>query len=464
MVGARTSSTVELLLPNIERGIDSTLHHQLEHGLRDAIRAGRLAPETVLPSSRRLASELGLARGVVVEAYEQLVAEGYLAAKPGGSTRVARVPASDVEPREALPQAEYQFDFRPGRPDLSEFPRMTWLRSLRRVLNGAPAERLGYPDGRGVPELRNSLARYLNRVRGTSAAPDQVLISTGFAQGLQVAAKALKARGVRRIAVEDPWHPEYREMLMAAGLQIVDVAVDENGIKPGQVAAVRAEAVVVTPAHQYPSGAVLSPERRTALIAWAKRTGGTIIEDDYDSEFRYDREPIGAMQGLCPDNVVFCGTASKVLAPGLRLGWLLAPRGLAQEIADQKLIADHGSAALDQLAFADFIEHGDLDRHLRHMRVVYRRRRDALLESLSRRLPGWRPVGASAGLHVLCWLPAGADEARLVAQAAARGVGLTGVSARRARPGQPGVILGYAAVDERRIDQGVAHLAQALET
>ena len=293
---------------------------------------------------------------------------------------------------------------------------------------------------------------YLNRVRGTSASAETTLISTGFAQGLQVVARALYAGGARRIAVEDPWHGEYRDMLVSTGLHVVDIAVDEHGMRTDLLDAANADAVVVTPAHQYPTGAVLSAERRVALIDWADRAGATIIEDDYDSEFRYDREPIGAIQGMCRDLVVFAGTASKVLAPGLRLGWLVAPPRLVDAIASVKMSADHGSAAIDQLAFADFLQHGELDRHLRRMRPVYRQRRDRLLASLARRMPAAVPVGASAGLHVLVWLPDGVDESRLVGDAASQWSGRRAGGGADDRPAgvDPGLRRDRRVEDRRR--------------
>lgn len=459
MTGSRTSSTLELFIP-LRRDVAVPLYRQLEHELRGAVRSGRLAPDSALPSTRALADQLGVARGVVVEAYEQLLAEGYLASRPGGSTRVARVPTPERRPVPVTTHPRFVFDFRPGRPDLDEFPRAAWLRSVRRVLNEAPAQRLGYLDGRGMPELRAALAAYLNRARGTCTVADDLLVSTGFAQGIHLLATALRATGARRIGVEDPWHPEYRDMIASTGLEVVGIPLDDAGIRVDVLDDARVDAVVVTPAHQFPTGSVLPPERRAALIDWADRHDATIIEDDYDGEFRYDREPIGAMQGLCPHRVAYAGTASKVLAPGLRLGWVAAPRRLVDGLAATKMAADHGSSALDQLALADFIERGELDRHLRRMRGVYRDRRDALLGALDRHLPELRPVGASAGLHVLAWLPPHVDEASLVRAAEQEHIGVTGVSALRIRPGgRGGLVFGYGSLDERRIEEAVARLA-----
>jgi len=460
---SRTASAIELLVP-LRRESDVPLHRQLEQQLRDSVRTGRFAAESTLPSTRALAGQLGIARGVVVEAYEQLIAEGYLASRPGGSTRVARVPVAEQRLPTLATRPQFEFDFRPGRPELTEFPRAAWLRSLRRVLNEAPAARLGYIDGRGMPELRVALAAYLNRARGTGASASDVVVSTGFAQALQLLARTLRARGGRRIGVEDPWHPEYRAMVVDAGLEPIAIPVDDFGIRVDALETADVDAVVVTPAHQYPTGAVLPADRRAALIAWADRRDGTIIEDDYDSEFRYDREPIGAMQGLCADRVAYVGTASKVLAPGLRLGWIVAPRRLAADLAHVKMAADHGSAALDQLALADFIAHGELDRHLRRMRILYRRRRDVLLDTFERLLPEAQTCGASAGLHVLATLPDWLDEAALVERAGRAGIGLVGLSSARVIPGGTGgLVFGYGSVDERQIEDGVARLASIVD-
>jgi GntR family transcriptional regulator/MocR family aminotransferase len=448
------------LFVQLQRGDDRPLHQQLEQQLRDAVRDGRLGPQATLPSTRALADQLGVARGVVVEAYEQLAAEGYLLTRPGGSTRVARVPAPPAQPAAAQVPAPPSIDFRPGRPDLAEFPRAAWSRSLRHVLNASPAERFDYLDGRGVPELRDALSAYLDRVRGTCTGGADIIVCNGFAQGIQLLARGLRESGARRVAVEEPWNANYRRALASAGLAVVPVPVDEAGIAVDRLEDSRADAVVLTPAHQFPTGAVLSAERRSALIDWADRKDALIVEDDYDAEYRYDREPIGAMQGLCSYRVAYAGTASKTLAPGLRLGWLVVPQRLSVPIAQAKQAADLGSSALDQLALADFIERGELDRHLRHMRGVYRLRRDALLAGLARHLPELRPAGASAGLHVLAWLPSGVDEAALVAEAAAAGIGLQGSAASFAgEPTRGGIIFGYGAIDERRIDLGLRRLA-----
>ena len=463
MTRLRTSSELDLLV-QLHRDRPEPLHQQLEAEIREAIRGGRLEAGAVVPSSRALANDLGLSRGVVIEAYEQLAAEGYLDTRPGGTTRVAEAAArrqpSAVEP-DAAPS--YRVDFRSGRPDVSQFPRSLWLRSLRRVLNEAPSNRFTYLGGRGAPELRNALASYLDRVRGTCAHPDNLVITTGYAQAFGLTVRVLQAMGARRLAMEDPSQEDSRAIARAAGLDVIGIPVDDLGLRIDELERSAADAVLVTPAHQMPTGAVLPPERRAALVAWANARNGLIIEDDYDAEYRYDRTPIGAIQGLAPDRVIYAGSSSKTLAPGLRLGWLLAPHELIPALAEAKEAADRGSPILEQLAFADFLARGEFDRHLRRMRPIYRRRRDALLSALQRELPAFRPVGASAGLHVLAWLPAGMEESAVSEAAARRGVGVYGLEKHWISDGPSGLLFGYAALSEPVIAEGVELLAAAIE-
>ncbi len=463
MPKARTSSSLELHVPLDRRG-PLPLHHQLEQGLREAVRGGRLASGTALPSSRALAAQLGVSRGIVVEAYDQLVAEGYLDARPGGTTSVARA-AVATRPRAPRPDVPaMEIDLRPGRPDLDEFPRRAWLRSLRRVVETAPSERFGYLDGHGVPELRTALAAYLDRARGTAIDPDDVIITNGFGQGVALIASALGGLGAKRMAVEDPSLDDAQAVIRASGLELVGVPVDGSGLIVEMLDDARVDAVVVTAAHQYPTGAVLPPERRAALVAWAARRDGYVIEDDYDAEFRFDRQPVGAIQGLDPDRVIYAGSASKVLAPGLRLGWLAVPSRLRDALILAKKTADQGSPAIDQLAFADLIERGELDHHLRRVRPIYRERRDALLEALERHLPRLRPVGASAGLHVLAWLPDDIDEERALESAGRRGIALSGLAAHRVSlGGAGGLILGYGRLRASAAGEAVQKLATALD-
>jgi GntR family transcriptional regulator/MocR family aminotransferase len=475
----RTDSTIAgELLVTLRRDDKVALHRQLELALRDGIRAGRLLPGSALPATRTLAADLAVSRGVVVEAYAQLVAEGYLTSRSGGYTHVALAvtdPARPVRgaaaggdsatPPVAVPTAapKVDVDFGYGRANVSAFPRAAWLRSVRRVFANTPDARLTYLDGNGVPELRAALAAYLNRVRGTSAAPENVVITNGYAQGIALLLELLAAAGAARLAVEDPSaNDDARPIAAKLGLELVAVPVGPQGVRVDALDDLRADALILTPSHQWPTGAVLSPDARSALLGWAQRTGALLIEDDYDAEYRYDHAPIGAIQGLAPDRVVYAGSASKTLAPGFRLGWLVLPADLVQPFAEAKLLADRGSPVVDQLTFADFLSRGEFDRHLRRMRPIYRARRDTLVAALRERLPELRPVGIAAGLHLIAYLPPHLDEASVVAAARARGVSVAGVSPYRIEPGDAALIFGYSDLSENAIRRGVDHLADAI--
>jgi GntR family transcriptional regulator / MocR family aminotransferase len=451
----------------LDRDAKIPLHRQIETSIRDSIRAGRLSRGSSLPPSRVLAADLGVSRGVVVEAYSQLSSEGYLASYTGGYTQVAAgapAPAAAVAGLRLAREVPPRIDLSYGRADVSTFPRAAWLRAIRGALANAPNDLFGYLSGSGVPQLRTAIADYLNRVRGTVAHPEQIVICTGYAQGIALLIGVLAAAGVRRLALEDPCSSD--DALLAArpaGLEVTGIPVDRDGIRVDLLRESGAGAVILTPAHQWPTGSVLSAGRRAALLHWADERGAVVIEDDYDAELRYDRTPVGSLQGLAPDRVVYAGSASKTLAPGLRLGWFVMPGHLAGPMAAAKIAADRGSPALDQLALAGLITRGELDRHLRRMRPVYRRRRGALLAALARRLPRLHPAGISAGLHLVTWLPPDLDEAAVVGAAARAGVGIEGVTPYRiSHPGPGGLIFGYAAVNEQAIAEGVDILARVI--
>jgi GntR family transcriptional regulator / MocR family aminotransferase len=453
------------LLIEIDRDGELPLHEQLERSMREDIRAGRLPAGTRLPSTRGLAGELGISRGVVTEAYGQLAAEGYLQTRQGAAVRVARtvrVSTPRVPARSLLPSFAYHFH--PGLPDLAGFPRDRWLRSLRAAWREAPLGSVGYVDPRGVPELREALADYLGRVRGAAAEPEHMMVCTGFMQGFSLLCRWLRAHGVKRVALEDPgWHV-HRLIVEQAGLQAVPIPVDAGGLRVEDLAGTDAAAVVVTPAHQFPTGAVLSRERRAALIEWAEAGERLIVEDDFDAEYRYDRVAVGALQGLAPERVLYIGSASKRLAPGMRLGWLLMPSWLAWPLISAKSIEDGGSEVIGQLALCDFIVRGELDRHTRRMRLRYQRRRETLLRALARWLPQGRLLGGggAAGLYEVIELPESVDEAALLAAAAERGVGMEGLSWHRfTHGGPPGLLLGFGNLSEPAIEHGVRLLAEA---
>jgi GntR family transcriptional regulator / MocR family aminotransferase len=472
------SSPVSELVIELDREEGEALHHQIESSLRERIRSGALPAGIALPPSRALAAELGVSRGVVVEAYAQLVAEGYLTSRSGGYTQVASTPTPTAPiPAPTPPAPEPNMsgapwsrpsrpavDFGYGRGNLAAFPRAAWLRSVRRVLTETPDDRLGYLDGRGAVELRTALAAYLNRVRGTHADPETIIITNGYAQAVSLLLGVLAGRGATTLAVEDPSaSDDARPIAQAQGLELVSVPVGDDGIRVDAVAELRADALVLTPSHQWPTGGVLSPEARAAVLAWAQRTGALVIEDDYDAEYRYDRAPIGAMQGLDPDRVAYGGTASKTLAPGFRLGWMVLPRDLIEPFAEAKLLADRGSPILDQLTFADFLSRGEFDRHLRRMRPIYRSRRDALLAALTVHVPELEPAGIAAGLHLVAWLPEDLDEDEVIEAAAAEGVAVAGVAPYRIAPSpRGGLIFGYSNLSERVIADGIARLGRAV--
>jgi GntR family transcriptional regulator/MocR family aminotransferase len=450
------------LLVELDRHGDLALHEQLERTLRGAIRDGRLEPGAPLPSSRRLAAELGISRGVVTSAYGQLAAEGYLQTKRGAPVRVARG-ARAQPPRPPTPSmlVQFAYDFSPGLPDLAGFPRDRWLRSLRSAWRETALDAVGYGDPRGVPEVREALADYLGRVRGAAADPEHLLVCTGFRQGLSLTCRWLRGNGIEHVALEDPgWHASTL-IVEEAGLTVTPVPVDADGIDVPALSESGADAVVVTPAHQFPTGVALSAQRRAALIEWAERGDRLIIEDDYDSELC--RERVGALQGLAPDRVLYIGSASKRLTPGMRLGWMLPPSWLSWALISAKAIEDAGSEIAGQLALADFIARGELERHLRRMRLRYAQRRQTLLAALERELPDWHPCGGTGGLHQLIVLPGHVDEPALLAAAARHGVGIEGLSLHSYtgdRP--PGLVLGHAHLAEPAIERGVRLLTDAL--
>jgi GntR family transcriptional regulator/MocR family aminotransferase len=392
------------------------LRRGLTDALREAVRTGRLAPGTRLPSSRSLAADLGVARNTVAEAYADLVAEGWLTARQGSGTRVADRPVSAPSAPAPHPRAPSSpaYDLVPGLPDLASFPRAEWLKAARRALAAAPHQALDYGDPRGRVELRTALADYLARARGVRADPEHVLVCAGISHGLRILAAVLRARGATTVAVESYGLFVHWDLLAEAGLRTVPLPFDERGTDPGELA--EQGAVLLTPAHQFPMGGTLHRDRRAAVVDWARRTGGLVIEDDYDGEFRYDRQPVGALQGLDPGHVVYAGTASKSLAPGLRLAWLVLPPGWVREAVRAKGGVD-SCGALDQLTLAEFLTSGAYDRHVRAARLRYRRRRDALVAQLARSAPQVRATGIAAGLHVVLRLPPGTEQEALRAAA-----------------------------------------------
>ncbi|MEU8364622.1 PLP-dependent aminotransferase family protein [Nonomuraea sp. NPDC048882] len=402
----------------------------LESALREAVRRGRLTAGTRLPGTRTLAADLGLSRGTVVQAYTQLIAGGWLTGVRGSGTRVADVlpesgtsQAADHAPPE--PGVTALGDLRPGRPDVSAFPRADWVAGVRRVMSAMESEQLGYPDPAGMPVLRSAVAEYVSRTRGVSASAGSTVITAGFTQALALLARTFRALGARSAATEDPGFAVHRELLAAAGIDPMPLAVDAGGSDPAHLPD-DAGFALLTPAHQHPWGVVLAPGRRSAFIDWARRNDAYVIEDDYDGEFRYGRQPVGAMQPLAPDRVIYAGSTSKTLAPGVRLGWLVVPASLRGPLL--RTVRETGSAppVIDQLVLADLLSRGSYDRHVRRARLAYRRRRQELAERLA--VVTDAPLtGVAAGLHTLLPLASEAAERELVATAERSGLLLQGL-------------------------------------
>lgn len=458
----RTSSQPEFLVPLV-RG-NGRLRRQIEDAIRRAVRSGRLAPNTVLPSSRVLAHDLGVSRGVVVAAYEQLIAEGFLVSRRGGRTLTApRVKRIEWRVETAPAQAP-RYDFRPGVPDVREFPWREWTRATNSALHAATDSDLGYGDMRGSAVLRTRLAEYLARVRAVDTIPSQIMVCGGVTQAIGIAVRALVASGISCIAVEAPSHPDLRRLITAAGARVVGVRVDQSGLMVRELAKSGAGAVIVTPTHQFPTGAVMSAERRHELVAWASAGAGFIIEDDYDSEYRYDGTPIGAIQALAPHRIVYMTSVSKILAPGLRLGWMCLPPKLLDAAINAKRLADLGSPTIAQLVYAEFIEGGGLDRHLRRMRLLYRARRDVLVRMLTA-FTSWKIDGIAAGLHLVARLPSGSDERQIVEAARIRDVGLHPMSYYgKASPQSrnAALVFGYGHLTDREIEEGLQRMLRVL--
>ncbi|MFI8346331.1 PLP-dependent aminotransferase family protein [Streptomyces sp. NPDC085596] len=436
----------------------------LESALRQAIRQGRLPAGTLLPSTRGLAQELALSRGTVSAAYGQLVEEGYLTTRPGSGTKVAEAAQCAQAPACRAPApATPRHDLRPGLPDVSAFPTRAWLAATRRVLTHARPEVFGAGDPQGRIELRNALADYLGRTRGVITTPDRIVITSGHYQGLGLLSGVLATNGTRDAAVEDPGHNLFREVVQRAGLTTIALPVDTHGARVDALTQ-RTGAVFLTPSHQYPTGVPLHPGRRRRLYAWARSTGGLIVEDDYDGEYRYDRRPVGALQGVAPDHVVYCGTASKTLAPALRLAWMVLPPHLVQPVTRAKQQADLYTETLGQLVLADLITTHAYDRHVRAARLRYRRRRELLLGRLTAH-PGLTAHGVPAGLHTLVTLSSdGPTEDELLAGCAQRGVALRGLTElRHDLDGRPqGLLIGFAAPSERAYPAALDALSAAL--
>jgi GntR family transcriptional regulator / MocR family aminotransferase len=450
----------------------------LVNALRAAIDDGRLAPGSRLPATRALATDLAVSRGVVVEAYRRLTDEGLVGGRSGGGTTVlarpARVPRPDPQPaplpkgpprlpRPRLPIGE-GVDLSPGVPDLSAFPRSLWLRTERAVLTETPPEELGYGDPRGHPRLRNALAPWLARTRGLRAGSDDIVVVSGVAQAMALLAQQLHREGIDSIAVEDPGSRGAVDEFAYWGLQPIPVPVDDDGMRVDALAPTGARAAFLTPAHQFPTGVVLAPQRRRELLAWAI-DAELVIEDDYDAEYRYDRAPVPALHAAAPDRIAYAGSTSKSLAPALRLGWLVAPPRRYEDLVAAKHASDLGSPTVPQLVLARLLESGEYDRHVRLVRARHRARRDALLGALIEAVPTVSVKGVAAGLHLLVTLPDGiVDDVALADELQAVGVLVHPLSWHRRLPGPPGLVIGYAAHPPDRLRIAAATIGRIVGT
>ncbi|MDI2132006.1 PLP-dependent aminotransferase family protein [Yinghuangia seranimata] len=444
----------------------------LAGALRDAVRDGRLAPGTRLPPYRALAADLGVARNTVADAYAELVAEGWLTARQGSGTRVAdrvvpgRPAARRATAARQAPAAAVVHNLRQGQPDATAFPRTAWVGAVRRALSAAPNDAFGPGDPRGRLELRQALADYLARVRGVRTTPANIVVCSGFAHGLRLLFGGRVLRGP--LAVESYGLAFHRALLASAGVRTLPIGLDANGSRTTELPARGGpSAVLLTPAHQFPTGGPLHAERRAGVVDWARGRAGLVLEDDYDGEFRYDREPVGAVQGLDPSHVVYFGSASKSLSPAVRLGWMVLPDHLVDEVLRAKGEREAWAGVTDQLTLAEFITSGGYDKHIRRRRQIYRARRNRLVEALAAHAPHITVTGIAAGLHAVLRLPPG-TEAATVEAAARAGIALDGLAAFRhpdateATPHADGLVVGYAAPTDNGYPRALDALLRVL--
>jgi GntR family transcriptional regulator / MocR family aminotransferase len=466
---SQTNVAGDLLL-QLGRPGDGPLHERVKRALRAAIREGRVEVGTALPPSRQLAADLGCSRWAVTEAYSQLIAEGYLEAQTGSATRVRWSNDQDAGSRHLAPRQApaARFDLAPGLPDLRAFPRRRWAEAVRAQVATAAFTEFGYPPAGGHLRLRQLLVEYLGRSRGVSATPQDVTLCTSVTDGVRRVCHALRADGITAVGCEEPGWTRLRQVIRAAGLETVPIRMDGAGLRVDDLAGpghTGLRAVLTSPAHQFPLGTVLAPERRAALLRWARQVDGVVLEDDYDAEFRYDRRPVATLQGMDPSRVILFKSLSKILSPALGIGWIVAPPRWLRYLHQ----ADQTAAqppTLDQLAFATLLESGAYDRHLRACRKRYRDRRDAVVRLLAEQLPGAPVSGIAAGLHLILRLPAHVDTAAVVTAAAARSLRVADLAVYHATEDHAdhGLVLGYGNLADSMVGEAVHHLREAIET
>ncbi|MGQ4365943.1 MocR-like pyridoxine biosynthesis transcription factor PdxR [Streptomyces sp. SAS_272] len=464
----QTNHVTGLLLDVPDDG--RALHERLTAAIRNAILAGRLTPGDALPPSRALAEELNCSRWVVNEAYVQLVAEGHLVARQGSGTRVApdvsTTPAVSPVARPAQAPAPVVVDLRPGAPDVAGFPAAVWSRAMQHVLLTGEGSDV-FPPAEGARRLREVVSGYLARTRGMTVSPDEVVVTCGTTHAVALLAGVLARRSASRLAVEDPGWSRLGDAAAHAGLAIEPVAVDGEGLDVVRLERTGVDAVLCSPAHQFPTGAALSAGRRRSLLAWAAQSSTIVLEDDYDSEFRYDRKPIGALASLDRDNVAYLGSVSKTLHPGLRMGWMVPPARLRDPVIDALERSGAGPGVFDQLALARLIDAGDYDKHLRRARTLYRERRESVLAALYSHavIRDAGPVeGIAAGLHLVLSLPPGHDDRDVAARLARRGVAVMPLSRYARRRLRPALVIGYGRLSPARASFAAAEIAAVLES
>ena len=459
----------------------------LAERFRVAISDGRLPIGSRLPATRMRAVELQVSRGVVTEAYQRLTEDGHVAGRGRSGTVVVAAPigtsptnsagtsrgtgsAADVVPEpglevfDAMRALPARIDLTPGVPDLAAFPRAAWLKAERAVLSDLAASAFGYGNPAGTPELRLAVANWIARNRGIKADPADIIIVAGVSQALSLVSQVLQNDGIHEIAVEDPGSVGSRLHLQAWGMRTPGIPVDSDGLRVDALRDSGARAVVVTPAHQFPTGVVLDGDRRRELMRWAAE-GGVILEDDYDAEHRYDRPPVPALRAMLTDRVIYAGSLSKILAPALRIGWMVPPARYKEALVGAKRLADLGNATLPQLVIAHLMESGELERQLRFVRRRHRRRRDTMIDAISNHIPGATVHGAAAGLHLTITFDDQELDDRLLASATlGRGVKTEPLSWHCQQPRSPGLVLGYAARTPTEITEAIAILSEVINS
>ncbi|MDX3054295.1 PLP-dependent aminotransferase family protein [Streptomyces sp. NE06-03E] len=453
---------------SLDSGVVSPRHgarRRLAAALRDAVRDGSLAPGTRLPSSRRLAEQLGVARNTVADSYTDLIAEGWLVARQGSGTTVAEVVAARATAPGPRPPESDALSLRSpvllGGPDLAAFPRMAWVKAVRRAVASAPPHVFGHGDPLGLPELRTVLADHLTRTRGVQVHRERLMICGGVTDALAILGSVLSRRGTINVAVEPLGLSSHWKALTAAGARTSPLSMETGGVV---VPAETANAVLLTPPHLFPIGTTPPRDHRAAVVDWARRTGGFILENDCDGEFQYDRHSIGALQSLDPDHVVYMGSVDKSLAPGLCLGWMVLPFALVDESAEVKKERDT-CGIIDQLTLAEFLASGAYERHVRAARRRYRSRREALLAAVTQRASGVHVTGAAAGLHAVLSLPDGTEQQVLKATTA-RGIEVAPLAQFRhddaTMTTADFVVFGYGSPSDDAWPRTLASLARAL--